>query len=560
MTKQPRRNRSSVTDANFPLSSNPLVLVQETLSKLTPSPAAEHLRAHIFSKFQSPDTAPAKVRIQRALNKWLACERDNEATNVRLMNIDPEYNILPRVSFERFIEAVRFYVVGVLGEVVPHQVLHGAFSGGASTSRRRNVAHPALKYIGEAHVTQDAFEIASQVIGESPLWRENTELKVVEGNVFFTVPKTSEIDRCCCKEPDLNMYLQKGAGNYIRQRLRAFGIDLNDQSRNQALAWSGSVGSGLATLDLSSASDSISRIFVSLVLPDMWFSYLDMIRSPVTLLPSGEVHKLEMFSSMGNGFTFELESLLFWSVCRAVAHFTRTPGIISVYGDDLIVPSEIADYIVFSLGVLGFSVNTDKSFIDGGFRESCGGHFINGLDITPFYVRKPVSHLIDLIHLCNQIRKWAGLNGDKILDPEVEDLWFALADMVPRRFWGGHDLEDKTRLVSVWQPPKPRKLATVTSRKRTGLGGYLLWLDGSHRESPMVGGIEIRSTSSWDDTPYCFDLRDLRWEGGASSGHCSERVVVTDKPQYREVSVDWHYTVTTGWFSKEAILPISASL
>lgn len=525
------------------------------LDELTPSRKVEHLANHIFSKFQSPETDPPRVRKARALNKWLGCERNNEATNVRLLSVDAGYHILPHVRYDRFMEAVRANVVSVLGEVVPTQALLGAFSGGATTSRRRSMAHPALKYVDEAHVTPRAREYAQMVMKESPLWSSVSTLTETVGNVFFTVPKTSEIDRCCCKEPDLNMYLQKGVGNYIRQRLRSHGIDLNDQSRNQALAWSGSAGGGLATLDLSSASDSISYEFVSQALPELWFSVLDDLRSHVTLLPGGEVHNLEMFSSMGNGFTFELESLLFWAVCRAVASCTRTPGIISVYGDDLIVPSEIAADVVSALDFLGFTVNTEKSFIDGGFRESCGAHYVDGLDITPFYIRKPVRTLIDLIHLCNQIRKWAGHDGQKILDPEVEDIWFALAESVPRKYWGGYDLEDKTRLVSVWQPPNPCRLVARERRKSTGVGGYLLYLD-SHcarrRAVKTLMGIELKTKSHWSDTPYLFDMRDLHNIGDTTGIAMSERVLHEETPSYGCEPVQWYYAVTTGWFLREA--------
>ena len=201
-----------------------------------------------------------------------------------------------------------------------------------------------------------------------------SSLSEVKGNVLFTVPKKTDIDRCACKEPDINMFLQKGVGNHIRSRLRKHAINLNDQSRNRRLAQEGSVALGqLATIDLSSASDSISIEVVRLLLPNEWFEYLNDIRSHFTEI-DGENHRLEMFSSMGNGFTFELESLIFFVLCRAVQYFTGTPGVLSVYGDDIVLPSEIFYDAEFVLRKFGFSVNSDKSFHTGPFRESCGGH------------------------------------------------------------------------------------------------------------------------------------------------------------------------------------------
>lgn len=101
----------------------------------------------------------------------------------------------------------------------------------------------------------------------------------------------------------MNMYLQKGVGTFIRNRLRSVGIDLNDQTRNQELARIGSIDGSLATLDLSSASDSVSDRLVWTLLPPKLYSYLDMIRSHYTLLDNGSLHRWNLFSTMGNGFT-----------------------------------------------------------------------------------------------------------------------------------------------------------------------------------------------------------------------------------------------------------------
>jgi hypothetical protein len=85
---------------------------------------------------------------------------------------------------------------------------------------------------------------------------------------------------------------------------------------------------------------------------------------------------------MGNGFTFELESLIFF----AIASCSCDAGIVSVYGDDIIVPSQYATDVMKNLEMCGFSLNWDKSFIDGPFRESCGGDYFEGFDIRPVYV------------------------------------------------------------------------------------------------------------------------------------------------------------------------------
>jgi hypothetical protein len=434
-----------------------------------------YLQSQFLTKFVSDDTDSPDVRMQRAINKWLAVECDNDATNTRLLLLPAEYNILPRVTWSSFVQYTQRSVAQLLGETVPLDALLGAFSGGASTTRSRTESHPAQKYLGKAEITSAARKWFDIVYEESCLWAcfsEQLEIQEIPGNKLFTVPKSTEIDRCACKEPDLNMYLQKGVGNYIRRRLRTVGINLNDQTINQRLAREGSITGQLATIDLSSASDSVSSGIVQLLLPDLWFGLMDDLRSPYTFV-AGEWHKNHMFSSMGNGFTFELESLLFWAIAKSVRHFMRGGGIISVYGDDIIVGTEYVQELIWVLGVFGFSVNIDKSFTSGPFRESCGGHYHDGNDISPFFLRRPLKRVRDAIILANQIRKWSEFPYGGILDPTLEEAWLLLREVVPEELRGGVNLESDSQLVSSDIPRK--RLMAVTQKRDNGAGGYLLW-------------------------------------------------------------------------------------
>jgi len=185
------------------------------------------------------------------------------------------------------------------------------------------------------------------------------------------------------------MFIQKGIGNYFRKCLRTHNINLNDQSINRSLAREGSITGKLATLDLSSASDSVSMGLVALLLPECWCTLLDSVRSPVTII-DGDEHLNHMYSSMGNGFTFELESLLFFAITKACCYFRGSRGVVSVYGDDIICPTDVVPELTYALSFFGFSVNSEKSYDSGPFRESCGGHYYDGFDITPFYIRKPI--------------------------------------------------------------------------------------------------------------------------------------------------------------------------
>jgi len=437
----------------------------------------KYLQKMFMTKFVSSETDSADVRAQRAINKWLSVERDNDATNTRLLLTLEDYNILPRVTWRSFIDYARGLITKLLGDTVPIEAIFGGFSGGATTTRSRFQSHPALKYLGQADVTSAAHKWFDLLLEESPLWREFSTaitIREVEGNHLFTVPKSTTIDRVACKEPDLNMYLQKGVGNYIRRRLRTVGINLNDQSINRNLAREGSISDKLATIDLSSASDSVSLMIVELLLPDLWFGLLSDLRSPSTLI-RGEWHKNHMFSSMGNGFTFELESLIFWALSYSVRHFMRGSGVISVYGDDIIVGSDYVHELISVLDYVGFSVNRDKSFTSGPFRESCGGHYHLGDDITPFFLRRPIAKVRDAIVIANQIRKWASIPWNSILDCGIEPLWLHIRSFIPKGLWGGDNLEDDSQLVDNTAPRF--RLAMVTQQRDNGDGGYLLWLD-----------------------------------------------------------------------------------
>jgi len=482
-------------------------LVDE-INRLQSSVKTDYLKETFLSKYVSNETDPAPIRRQRAIEKWLWTEVDNEATNERILNTHGDFNILPRVAFGGFVDWCRDFIRDTIGETPPVEALLGAFSGGASTSRQRTSSQPGSKYLGIAHTTERCLGIFSSLEDEMPGWPIGKGVispEVVPGNVLFTVPKKTEIDRVACKEPDLNMFIQKGIGNYFRRCLRRTGINLNDQSINRSLAHRGSVTGSLATLDLSSASDSVTEGLCALFLPEIWYTHLDAVRCHVTVI-DGEEHRNQMFSSMGNGFTFELESLLFFTIAKAVAFFTGTRGVISVYGDDIICPVQLCENLEWVLRWFGFTVNSEKSCVEGPFRESCGGHYWNGLDVTPFYIRAPIESLVDVIDVANKLRQWASVDGCSILDPEVESIWLHLKHLVPQCLWGGEDTSFKYRLVSY--DIGTHRLSEKRKRVSAGLGGYYHWLNATWDRDFSSDGIE---TSSFTVTrPSDLSLKKVR--------------------------------------------------
>ncbi len=247
----------------------------------------------------------------------------------------------------------------------------------------------------------------SEVTGFWPIIDEK-DLDIVPGNRIAFVPKTAVTHRTIAIEPLLNIYAQLGIGTLLRRRLKSFyGLDLNDQVPNQELAKLGSIDGSLATIDLSSASDTVAKELVRFFLPTEWFERMDSIRSKVGTL-DGEWLKYEKFSSMGNGFTFELETLIFMSLVSAVnQHLGLEHTSARVYGDDIIVDPRSYDLLVEVLSFCGFSVNSAKSFKTGPFRESCGKDYFNGYDVRPFFQKENLHEIQHLFRLANGLRMLA---------------------------------------------------------------------------------------------------------------------------------------------------------
>jgi len=276
-----------------------------------------------------------------------------------------------------------------------------------------------------------------------------------------------------CKEPEINMFLQRAVGTHIRDNLLKFGIDLRDQTVNQRLAQS-ALADGLATIDLSAASDSITRQLVFELLPFEWYSLLDDLRVKTVNLPDGSIHTLEMFSSMGNGFTFELESLIFWALTRAVARKLGTKGRISVYGDDIICSQKTAPFLAQIFGWFGFKVNSKKSNWTGSFRESCGKHYDHQWDVTPFYIREPVKTKTDIIRLLNRLLSWDGRGFGLILNQDVLSFHKKWAKAIPESLWGGVDPERIDSLVTGHRP-RARLIRKTRNSSRPEAGALIHW-------------------------------------------------------------------------------------
>lgn len=260
---------------------------------------------------------------------------------------------------------------------------------------------------------------------EGPFCFTKGTFSVVNKNRIVTVPKNAKTDRVIAAEPTANIFLQKGVGSYLRRRLHSHGVDLDDQSINQSMARS-AYHFGYATVDLSMASDTVSLELVYDLLPVEWAIFLDDLRSPWGKMPRGPDVRFEKFSSMGNGYTFELESLIFIALARGVAHHLDVHAPSFVYGDDIIIPKECWPLLKKCLEHCGFTPNGEKTHVEGSFFESCGKHYYGGNDVTPVYQKEIPSSLPAWIRAGNRLIRSHSRH------PYVESAWHAC-----RRLGGG---------------------------------------------------------------------------------------------------------------------------
>lgn len=378
----------------------------------------DYLVVKYLSKYKD---LPTGIDIEKvALESWKDAEHQCAKTNetIRLGRIR---GFSPRVEAVLF--TAKRKIASLLGRFDLVEAVDGCRWGPGSTFSlkgeyatlsdkiRENpitVTHRALPYIrtlieSDPHWCRAMLE--ADVVG--PLSLLPVCFTAVRGCRATLVDKSAKTKRAIAIEPTGNIFLQLGLGAVLRKRLKRVGIDLDDQTRNQDLALQGSITNGLATIDLSSASDTVSRELVFELLPLDWSLYMDQIRSPELTWDKKTWLKLEKFSSMGNGFTFELESLIFWSLTSACAEVLQVEEAIGIFGDDIICSSRISPLLLEVLSLCGFSTNKEKSFVTGYFRESCGKHFWNGYDVTPAYQKEFPGKPEEIYRTCNRLYRYA---------------------------------------------------------------------------------------------------------------------------------------------------------
>lgn len=273
-----------------------------------------------------------------------------------------------------------------------------------------------------------------KVIPDPEAWYKARSVGTIDRipSLMKMVVKDRRKSRSICMEPNTFMFHQQSlmrlfvdafetnaAGRYIK---------LEDQEISKNYSRYASASNFADTLDLSSASDSVHVDLVRRIFPRHVLYFMLATRSRHAKLPDGMTVELKKFAPMGSAMCFPTQCVIFLAIIirsamvlteerrqggrsgmDLILHYVRR-GIHSlfrdvsprgggsflppaVYGDDLIIDRALTGHVIQSLKSLGFVVNEGKSFIgECAFRESCGGYYMGGEDISPlFYSVKNLS-------------------------------------------------------------------------------------------------------------------------------------------------------------------------
>lgn len=237
-------------------------------------------------------------------------------------------------------------------------------------------------------------------------------LTIVDGARASSVPKSNDKRRFINVEAMFPVILQRAVSSEILRVLASHGNDLSNFRIFDESDLSGSSfvehsaqwlhgqmikDSRYSTIDFSNASDSVTIAAVTSLFPSHVSDLLIKLRSHYVSIHD-ELYPPKKLSSMGNGFTFEVMTVLLFAIGRSFTHDCR------VYGDDVVIPNEFADEFVSTCSLIDFNVNADKTFIKSFFRESCGYFYSDHINsfITSFDFNQILS-ISDVIITCNKL-------------------------------------------------------------------------------------------------------------------------------------------------------------
>lgn len=297
----------------------------------------------------------------------------------------------------------------------------------------------------------DLYGLANHQFWDGPIPRdESVPCKLIG------VPKDYKGPRLIASEPICSQFIQQGILNVLRENVKVspirHAVDFRSQEPSRQLALTASEDGRFSTIDLSSASDRLSCAVVECAFRKN-YSFLELLnaaRTPGVQLPDGEVLRMKKFAAQGAAFTFPIQTIIYTLICMGVISYVTDESSMSklarqvrVYGDDMIVPTDVFPLICKVLEALQLKVNHGKSFNKGLFRESCGMDAYAGRDVTPasvlayFSKRDPVT-LVSTVECSNNLFSKGFVHASRVLLETIPEKWkngkriLRRADIAPR--------------------------------------------------------------------------------------------------------------------------------
>lgn len=225
---------------------------------------------------------------------------------------------------------------------------------------------------------------------------ERVDRELPEGAVLVAaVPKSYKAARVIAME-DVIRQMRAHAVFKVLDRHKVKNINLHDQNENSYLAQHGSIFNDLVTVDMSSASDSISRTFARSIFPDRFMRLIETCLGSYITYDGVNTRPMHMLSTSGNNLTFWLESMVFLCVDMEAATLVNLFGgnavsnvdglaLPHIYGDDQVIDASTYETVADIMDILGLHLNKEKTYHDGPFRESCGGDYYRGVPVQSYY-------------------------------------------------------------------------------------------------------------------------------------------------------------------------------
>lgn len=261
---------------------------------------------------------------------------------------------------------------------------------GATAQCRRGSGIAAKFEACKRNVSNDYF--ANKIIGfVHPLVENFGDRDPVP--VMF-VPKGLEQFRTISPENTYDQYLQSVVHSSIDlmfKENRDLHVELDDQSISRQMCLDGSANFRYSTIDLSSASDTVTYSLMKRLLHGHPLQYVFLLRSPFAKLPNGDTIRLHKFTPMGSKMTFGCESLVFALCCLRACETAGCRPDYQVYGDDIIICHEATTALLDLLHDLHFKVNEEKSYLSpSGFLEACGEEAWYGHSVVPLRLSRKI--------------------------------------------------------------------------------------------------------------------------------------------------------------------------